>query len=196
LHYSPHQVVMEGIALPAGVIYLRYPHGGRISGIFIGYYQVVGGIAYSWGFLFEVRGCTRPIVNVILAFGAAFALLFVPLTWAFGKPGAAAGIVAVCLGGLIAKQYYISRLRMGVSLFDIAKRAVGSATLASLVVLSIRRVVHPATSWISLVMELAIYTAVYALPLAWLERPLLREVVRALKERRADVAAVPAAGVG
>ncbi len=147
---------------------------------------IIGGVAYSWGFLFEAKGQTRPILYVISLLGAAFVLLFVPLTYTFGKPGAALGVVAVCAAGLLAKQYFITRLGMGISLFDIVKRSLGAALAASLAILLARRLLNPPLSVPAVLLQVTAYGLVYVCVLGWTERALLGEVLHVLKQRKAD----------
>jgi len=144
---------------------------------------VVGGVGYSWALLFETKGNTRPILNVIAVLGAAFLFLFFPLTWMFGKAGAAVGVIAVCSAGFAAKQYYINRLHMGVSLFNIVRRSLVAALSAGSVVFGIRRVFHPSAGLEALIVQLLAYSAVYGAILAWSERTLLADVFRVLRRR-------------
>ena len=144
---------------------------------------IIGGVGYSWGLLFETNGNTRPIVRVILVLGGAFLFLFSPLTWIFGKVGAAAGIIAVCLAGYAARQYYINRLEMDVSLFEIVRRALVAALAAAFTVCAIRWLLHPGAGLKAMVVQLLVYGTIYAAVLAWSERKLFMTVLRILRSR-------------
>jgi O-antigen/teichoic acid export membrane protein len=148
---------------------------------------IVGGVGYSWALLFETRGKTRPILNVIAVLGAAFLLLFFPLTWMFGKTGAAVGVIATCAAGFAAKQHYINRLEMGVSLFEIVRRSLVAAIAAAAAVYAIRLGLHPGAGPQSVIVQLLVYGMVYGGVLVWSERALLTEVIQVVWRRTQGV---------
>ena len=184
-------IAFAGVALcvfPDAVV--RYGFSDRWEGaqLFLaaqGLAFLIGGIAYSWGYLFEVRGLTRPILYVMSAFAASWLFAFVPLVAFFGAGGAAAGVVAICAAGLGSRAYFLKRYDTGVSVFDIGRRAFGAAVVAAVPPLLLRVTPGWSLTPAHLCVELTIYVSVYAALLLRLERSLFGEVLAVLLHRRA-----------
>jgi O-antigen/teichoic acid export membrane protein len=167
----------------------------RDAAVFVRAYGIAllfGGTISNWDVVFKARGSTRPVFHVAAVFMGCFAFLFCPLTWLYGRNGAAVGLVLVNLVTLVARKWYLDTLRIGISLFDISRRALTAAAAAGLVVWAVRVGMRDGQTITPPLVELALYGVTHVAVLAWLEASLIREVVTAVSDggRRARVPAL------
>ena len=142
---------------------------------------------FNWSAYFRARGDTRPLAVSAVVAAIVFLATGVPLVFAFGLPGLAAGIAAQAGALLVVRGFYLARLFEGFGLLAQLARAVAPTVPAALAVLAVR-VAEPGARSIGVaVAELALYVLVVAGATWAFERPLLREALGYL--RRAAPAA-------
>lgn len=140
-----------------------------------------GAIFFNWDSIFKARNVTGPIFDLSALFAGAFMVIFVPLAYFGGRQGAASGLVIMSLLILIGRYYFLWRLKLGISLFDIAKRPIFSSAIAAGAVLLFRRERGPQSGLLAFAIEGILYGIVYSAILLWLERSLVREGLRFLR---------------
>ena len=185
---------------PAGVALLIFPHQivsllltERWSGaeLFLqahGLGLLLGAVAFNWEMVFRAVGNTGPIFRWALIYAAAFGGLFYPLTRLYGKPGAAAGVVAVNLVAFVAREYFLRRLRLNTSIAEMMWRAALCAGLAAATLILLRGAIGEASTFAAWLGEIVFYLAVYTGLVFTFERDLIDEI-RAIVESRRDAQA-------
>jgi O-antigen/teichoic acid export membrane protein len=140
-----------------------------------------GAIFFNWDSIFKARNLTRPIFDLSALFAGAFMVIFVPLAYFGGRQGAAIGLVIMSLLILVGRYYFLSRLKLGISLVDIAKRPIFSSAIAAGAVIVLRRESGLRAGWLAFAVEATLYGIVYSAILLWLERSLVAEGLRFLR---------------
>jgi len=135
-----------------------------------------GAVFFSWDAILKAKDLTRPIFFLSALFAGAFLFVFVPLALYGGRQGAATGLIIMSLLILLGRCYFLLRLKIGISIWDIVKRPLISSAAAAAAVIVAR-------AWISRAfpLGLAAYGIVYLSAILWLERSLAREVVKLLR---------------
>ncbi len=149
---------------------------------------LLGAVAFNWEAVFRAIGNTQPIFRVALICGLSFGALLCPLTYIYGRPGVAAGVVIVNLIGFGARSYYLNKLHLNTSMPEIVWRSFASGILAVFAVVVVRTFLGQASSIGAWTVELAVYLGVYSAILLVLERTLLVELRDVLRQRQLSTA--------
>jgi O-antigen/teichoic acid export membrane protein len=145
-------------------------------------------VGFNWDAYFRAREDTRPMAVAAGASAIAFLAVGLPLVFAHGLAGLAAGVAAQAAVGLVVRAVYVARLFDGFALARQAVRALTPPLPAVAVVVALRALEGgERTVWAALA-ELALFALVCAGATWALERPLLREAISYL--RRAPAAPV------
>jgi O-antigen/teichoic acid export membrane protein len=155
----------------------------------IGLLQVFGLLAaahhvgFNWVAFFSARGETRPMAVTALVVLASFLAVAVPLTFAYGIDGYAAGMAVVTAVSLAMRGIYLARLFRGFRILGHALRAAlptlpaAGAVLLARAALDLDRTVGVALG------ELALFAALTVAATFVFERALLGELVGYLRGR-------------
>ena len=135
-----------------------------------------GATVFSWDAVFKARRETGPILVVAALFAAAFAGVFVPCVYLWGRDGAAAGVVILSVLTLVTRAIALQRLRIGISVIAIAWRAVLSASTAAAATIAIGPRL-PGDDLPAFCGRVMVFAVTYLGLLAWLERSLAREAL-------------------
>ena len=146
-----------------------------------GVVAAIGHLGYNWGAYFRARGETRPVAVAAVAQAAAFAAVNIPLLFAYGLPGYAAGFLFTVLVGVAVRGVYLRRLFAGCALARHALRALAPTVPAVALVLGLRLVESADRTALLAGAELAAFVAVAAAATVALERGLLREALGYLR---------------
>ncbi|HEV2062451.1 MAG TPA: oligosaccharide flippase family protein [Solirubrobacteraceae bacterium] len=152
-----------------------------------GVVAAVGHIGFNWHAYFRARNETRPIAVAAGVQAAVFAALNVPLLFAYGLRGFAAGYIATTAAGLVIRAAYLRSLFSGFSLGRHALRALAPSVPPVAIVLLARLLDGGGRSAAVAAAELGLYIAATVASTVFFERALLREVVGYLR-RRGEVA--------
>ena len=136
----------------------------------------IGQIGFNWDAYYRARGVTRPLAVTSVGTAAVFLATGVPLLFAFGLPGLAAGVVIQMVANLGFRAYYLARLFDGFGFLAHMWRALLPVVPAAAVMLAVRLLVDERSLALALG-ELAIFIAACAACTWLLERPLLRELL-------------------
>lgn len=143
---------------------------------------LLGAVAFNWEAVFRALGQTRPIFRLSIIYGLSFLVIFCPLTYLFGKSGAASGVVLVNVVALIVRHVYFNRLQLGTSIVEIVWRSIAAGTAAAGAVLILRWMLRqPATTFVGWGLEISLYVSVYLLVIWRLENSLVvnfRDILR------------------
>jgi O-antigen/teichoic acid export membrane protein len=147
-------------------------------------------IGFNWDDYFRARGRTAPIAVVAVGSTIAFLAVGVPLLFAYGLSGLAAGFVAQAAVGLGFRAWYLSRMFDGFSFARHAWRAILPTVPAALAVLLMRQLeTGPRTAGMAIA-ELAVYL-ITTVGATWLfEGSLIREALSYVVRRRTDAAPI------
>jgi O-antigen/teichoic acid export membrane protein len=140
-------------------------------------------VGFNWVAFFSARGETRPMAVTALVVLAAFLAVTVPLTFAYGLDGYAAGMAAVTAVSLAMRGWYLRRLFRGFRILRHALRAVAPTLPAAGAVLLTRVVVSADRTLTMAIGELVLYLVVTLAATVVLERALLRELLGYLRGR-------------
>jgi O-antigen/teichoic acid export membrane protein len=147
-------------------------------------------IGFNWDAYFRARAETRPVAVASVAAMVAFLAAGIPLLFAFGLPGFAAGVAIQGLVHLVVRAYYLERLFRGFAFLRHAARAFLPTLPAAGAVLLLRAAL-PGDRTLGLALaELLLYVAVTAVATWRFESPLLREALSYLPARRPAKAGV------
>jgi O-antigen/teichoic acid export membrane protein len=145
-------------------------------------------IGWNWFSFYRAAGDPRPqsVESVVLV--AGFAALALPGLALWGAAGFVWGRIATALATLVVRRFYVRRLLPGVELLALALRGVApvAAAAAAVGVLRLALWGGERPAWQALA-EVLLFAAVTALVTWWLERPLLREALGALRSGRGGV---------
>jgi O-antigen/teichoic acid export membrane protein len=133
-------------------------------------------IGFNWSAFYRARGDTRPIaiVNVIVL--AAFLAVPVPLLFAEGLSGFAAGIAVMAAVSVAARFYFLAKLFPGLQIARHMMRAIAPTLPAVAAVLGMRLAIGGDHGLELALLELGVYLVVTVVATLALERRLLREV--------------------
>jgi PST family polysaccharide transporter len=148
----------------------------------------IGHLGFNWDAYFRARGDTRPMAIVTVASMVTFLAVGLPLLWAHGLDGLAAGIAAQMLVAVAGRAYFLRRLFSGLDVLRHAARAMAPTVPAVLAVLALRLAEPRHRGAGVAVAELAVYVVV-TIALTWrFEAPLLREAAAYVRRRGASPA--------
>jgi O-antigen/teichoic acid export membrane protein len=148
----------------------------------------LGHLGFNWTAYFRAYGETRPMAVASFAELVAFVAVGLPLLFAYGLPGFAAGVGAQTLTHLAFRAYYLRRLFHNFGFLVHAARSMLPTVPGIALVLALRALEPVERTELVALAELALYGAVIAGVTWWLERGLVREVIGYLRPR-APVAA-------
>lgn len=150
----------------------------------------IGHIGFNWDAYFRARGETRPMAVVAVASMTTFLAIGIPLLFAYGLSGLAAGVAAQTLVSVIVRGVYLARLFSGFGLLRHAARAI-APTIPAVGVVLLVRLVEPTERTLAVAAgELVLYLGITAILTWMLEAPLLREAGGYLRAQAAEPAAV------
>jgi PST family polysaccharide transporter len=155
-----------------------------------GFVAALGHIGFNWDAYFRATGETRPMAVASGVAAIAFLTAGLPLLFAYGLDGLAAGIGIQMAAHVTCRAYYLQRLFRGFAFARHALRAILPTVPAVAVVLSLRLAESGERGAEMAAAELAAYLAVTAIATWLLENRLLREAAGYLRGGRpAGVAA-------
>ena len=155
----------------------------------IGLLQVFGLLAaahhvgFNWVAFFSARGQTRPMAVTAVVVLVSFLAAAVPLTFAYGLDGYAAGMAIVTAVSLAMRGWYLSRLFRGFRIFGHALRAALPTVPAAAAVLLARVAIDADRTIGVAAAELALFAAITTAATFAFERELLRELLGYLRGR-------------
>jgi O-antigen/teichoic acid export membrane protein len=156
-------------------------------------------LGFNWFSFYRAHGNTGPPAVEAVVAAVAFLALAVPGLLLAGAEGFVAGRVAGALAALAVRTFYVRRLMPGVRYRPLVAPAIVPLTLAAAVVLAVRLIAWGGArpAWQAIV-EVALFTGVFALVALRRERPLVAELVGALRHREVELGAevTPAGGPG
>jgi O-antigen/teichoic acid export membrane protein len=182
-----------GISLFAADL-VEHVLGGEWAGA-VGLLQVFGLLAaahhvgFNWVAFFSARGETRPMAVTALVVLASFLAVAVPLTFAYGLDGYAAGMAAVTAVSLAMRGWYLARLFRGFRIVAHALRAAVPTAAATGAVLLERALVTGERTPELAVAELMGFAGLTLAVTLALERALLSELLGYLRGRGKPLAA-------
>jgi O-antigen/teichoic acid export membrane protein len=140
----------------------------------------LGHLGFNWSGYFRARGETRPLA----VYGAIACVVFLtaglPLLFAEGLDGLAAGLALVAATGVAVRAFYLRRLFPGFRMIGHAARAIAPTIPAAAAALAVRAIAGHDTGALAAA-ELLLYVAVTAAATWRFEGPLLREVLGYLR---------------
>jgi O-antigen/teichoic acid export membrane protein len=155
-----------------------------------GVVAAVAHIAFNWDDYFRARARTKPIAVAAVASTIAFLVVGLPLLFAYGLDGLAAGFAAQACVHLLFRGWYLSKMFDGFSFARHAWRAILPTVPAVVVVLVMRQFESgPRTAGMAII-ELVIYLVVTVLSTWLLEGSLIREAVSYITRRGAGAAPI------
>jgi len=141
-------------------------------------------VGFNWTAYFRARGETRPIAVANLAGMLVFLAAGIPLLLTLGLPGFAIGIALQGAGALAIRAFYLRRMFDGFDFVAHLARAFLPTVPAAGVVLVLRALESGRRTPALALTELIVYLLVTVVATWCLERPLLREAIGILRERR------------
>jgi O-antigen/teichoic acid export membrane protein len=181
-----------GLALFADdlVTYVLGPERWSEAVVLLQVYGVVAAlsqIGFNWDAYFRARGQTRPIAVTSVATAAVFVATAIPLLFAFGIPGLAAGVAIQAAANLALRAFFLRRLFEGFDFVAHLWRSLLPVAPAAAGMLALRLAVDERSPELALA-ELVAFLAACAACTWMLERPLLREALGYLHPRAAAAA--------
>jgi O-antigen/teichoic acid export membrane protein len=153
----------------------------------VGVIQVFGLIAaadqfgFNWGAYFRAAAITRPIAVVSIVNMAVFFAVTVPLLFAEGLDGYAAGMAILTVISIAGRTYFLGKMFAGVAFVRHAARAIAPVVPAVATVLLMRQLESGGRALWMAIAEAVVFLAVTATATFMFERPLIREVVSYLR---------------
>jgi O-antigen/teichoic acid export membrane protein len=182
-------VALFGSDLVSFVIGERWRDAVVLFEVF-GVVVAIGHLGFNWTAYFRALGDTRPIAVGAVAQLVAFLAVNIPLLFAYGLPGYAAGYVVTVAVGLVVRGAYLRRLFRGFRLLPHAARALAPSVPAVALVGLLRIAGTGDRTAAVAAVELVLYLLATAFATLALERRLLGEAVSYL--RRNGAAGAPA----
>ena len=142
----------------------------------------LGQIGFNWDAYYRARGETRPLAVTSVGTAVVFLLTGIPLLFAFGLPGFAAGVAIQTAVNLVLRAVFLARLFAGFGFLAHMWRALLPVVPAAAGMLALRLLVDERSLGLALA-ELALFLAVCAVCTWLLERPLLREAAGYVRPR-------------
>ena len=134
-------------------------------------------IGFNFGAFYRALGRTRPVAVVTVTAFGVFLAVSVPLTFAFGLDGLAAGTAVMCCVTLVLRGHYVLGLFPRFPVVRHVVRAIAPTVPAAAMVLIVRAVSNGGPRGdVEIVGELALYAAITVVATLALERSLLREM--------------------
>jgi O-antigen/teichoic acid export membrane protein len=143
----------------------------------------IGHIGFNWDSYFRARADSRPIAVAGVLTMVAFLATGLPLLFAYGLPGLAAGVAIQALVNLIVRLWYLRRLFRGFAIARHAARAVAPALPAAALILLARPLESGSRTALVAAAELLAFGLTSAGMTLLLEGRLLREAVGYLRAR-------------
>jgi O-antigen/teichoic acid export membrane protein len=147
-------------------------------------------IGFNWDDYFRARAKTVPIAVVAVASTIAFLAVGLPLLFADGLSGLAAGFAAQAAIALALRAWYVSKLFDGFSFARHAWRAILPTVPAVLAVLLMRQLETGTRTAAMAIAELAVYLVTTVAATWLLEGSLIREAVSYVVRRGAGAAPI------
>jgi O-antigen/teichoic acid export membrane protein len=142
-------------------------------------------LGYNWDAYFRARGETRPIGIAAAISMVVFLVAAIPLLYIWGLKGFAAGVAIQGAAHIACRWYFLRRLFRGLSMAPHAIRAI-SPTVPAAGAILLTRAVESGHRTLGLALgEVALYVLVTIVATLFLERRLLQEVTKYLREGRA-----------
>ena len=145
----------------------------------------VNHIGFNWTAFYQALGNNRPLAVVTLVTLISFLCVCVPLTFAAGLDGFAAGLGVMTVTALGMRYRYLIRLFPEMRIFHYALRAIAPTIPAVLTVAAMRTLEGADRGAEVAVLELVLYLFVTAAATWLFERPLLREALSYVRPRAA-----------
>ena len=149
----------------------------------------LGHVAYNWDAFMRATGQTKPIAIAAAASMVTFLAVGIPLLWAHGLPGLAAGVAAQVLANQICRMYFMRKLFNDFHHLAHASRSILPAVPGALLVLAMRAAESGPRTFAMAVVEFCLFVGVTILCTWRFEGGLLREMAGYLKPRAASPAA-------
>jgi PST family polysaccharide transporter len=140
----------------------------------------LGHLGFNWGGYFRARGETRPLAVYGAIACAVFLVAGLPLLFAEGLDGLAAGLALVAATGVAVRAWYLRRLFPGFRMIGHAARAIAPTIPAAAAVLAVRALAGHGSAALA-AGQLVLYVAATAVATWRLEGGLLREVLGYLR---------------
>lgn len=137
----------------------------------------LGQLGFNWDAYFRARGETRPIAVTTLASAAVFMVTAIPLLFADGLRGFGIGVAAQMVVSVSLRFVYLRRLFGGLDVLAHLWRSIVPVLPATALVLLLRAAGGDRSLGVALA-ELALFIIACLIATLALERPLLREVAR------------------
>ena len=152
-------------------------------------------VGFNWTVFLRAMGETKPIAIVTVLGVVAFVVAAIPLMFAFGLPGFAAGIGVSTVTLLLARSVYLRRLFPGIGIFRHSVRAILPSLLPVGLILVFRAASSGPRTELMVIGELVAYAVLTVVATVILERRLLGEVLGYLRPRRPATALAKSEGV-
>jgi O-antigen/teichoic acid export membrane protein len=144
-------------------------------------------IGFNWTAFLRALDWTRPLAVLAVVQIAAFAVVTVPLLFAFGLTGFAIGTLVVELVNLAGRTYYLGRLFDGFDVVRHAARAIAPVAPAIAAVLAVRALgPDEGRNLATAIAEVALFATVVVTATCQFERALLREVVGYVRAKTSE----------
>lgn len=143
----------------------------------------IGHLGFNWGAYIKAKGDTRPLAIHSIWCAVAFLAGGLPLILLLDFDGYAASVVGLVAVSLVIRAVYLRRLFPGFQMGRHAIRALLPSVPPVATVLLVRALTPGTASAWEAALELAGFLALTVLVTVAAERPLLREVMGALKAR-------------
>jgi O-antigen/teichoic acid export membrane protein len=140
-------------------------------------------VAFNWQIFMRAVGRTRPMFFVALANAAAFIAIILPCVIAFGLTGYAIGMGAATIVELFGRTFFLRRLFEGFSIARQIIRSVLPCVPGIAAVLLIRLLVGAESTGLAAASLVTLYAVLTLAATAFIERPLLQEILGYLRGR-------------
>jgi O-antigen/teichoic acid export membrane protein len=171
-----------GLALfaPDIVRYLLGPRWAPATGLLAAFGIIAGfrQVAFNYSVFLRAVNETRPLFVVSLLNLAAFAVAGIPLMIWLGLTGYALAFAVMTAVQIAARGYYLGRLFSGFKITRHMVRAIAPSVPAAAVILGLRAAVPLPHELPVAIAQLALYVVVTIAATAWFEGPLVRELLR------------------
>ena len=141
----------------------------------------LGHLGFNWNAYFRATGQTRPVAVHAVVGVVAFLAVGLPLLFAAGLEGLAAGVGAMALACVVCRAYYLRRIFPGFRMIGHAARAIAPTIPAAAAVLAVRLVESGPRTFALAAAEVVLYAAVTVAATLRFERGLVREAVGLLR---------------
>jgi PST family polysaccharide transporter len=149
-----------------------------------GIVAAINHVGFNWTAYFRAIDRTRPIMVVSIAACVTFLAVGIPLLFAIGLPGFAAGMGAQAMVAVVMRAFYLQRLFPGFHFLRHAARAFLPTVPAAGAVLILRAVGSGQHNLAFALAQLATFLLVTVIATWYLESDLIREAVGQLLDRR------------